>query len=382
MPVFFVPLAILLHSRAMKPTIYKCLLAAFCLVLPAVLWAQAAEDLYSGQVLVADESPQARAEGLRQILRQVLERLSGRDSVTRGGAAEAVLARAASLVQQFRYLAPPERQGEEPGGRLLWARFDPEALERLLREQGVPVWDGKRPRVLLWLAEEQGAQRRLLDPAEDAPLREALRREAARFGTPVQFPLMDLQDQSTLTAADLWADYAAAIRDASRRYPHDLVLTGRLRAFADGQWGADWSLWDGAAVEHFETRGEDRATALRAGIDALQERLLARHQPQMEGAGEEVLVRIEDVDGLRAYGELMRWLATEPGLQGVQLREADGSALVLGLRAAAQETLLRQLDAAPLLEALPGSETEVEDPGRHLAPGLAVVRSYRFIGGR
>ncbi len=367
----------------MKSTIGKWLLLAAWMVMSAGTWAQDEADLYSGQVLVADEGPQARAEGLRQILRQVIERLSGRESVGRGGAAEAVLARASSLVQQFRYLTPPQTQenGEAPAGRLLWARFDPGALERLLREQGVPVWHGRRPRVLLWLAEEQGAQRQLLNPAENPALHGALLREAARFGTPLQFPLMDLQDQSILTAADLWADYVAAIREASARYPHDLVLTGRLRTSPDGQWSADWSLWEGGDVEHFETRGEDRTLVLRAGIDALQERLLARQQPQAEGAGEEVLVRIEDVDSLAAYGELMRWLASESGLQGVHLREADGSTLVLGLRTAAQEALLRQLDAAPVLEALPGIEAELEQPRRPAAPGPTVARSYRFTGG-
>jgi len=368
----------------MKSTIGKWLLLAACMVVSAGTWAQDEVDLYSGQVLVADEGPQARAEGLRQILRQVLERLSGRESVAHGGAAEAVLDRASSLVQQFRYLTPPQapENGEAPAGRLLWARFDPGALARLLREQGVPVWHGRRPRVLLWLAEEQGAQRQLLNPAENPGLHTTLLHEAARFGTPLQFPLMDLQDQSTLTAADLWADYAAAIREASARYPHDLVLTGRLRTSPDGQWSADLSLWEGEDVEHFETRGEDRSAVLRAGIDALQERLLARHQPQAAGAGEEVLVRIEDVDSLIAYGELLRWLASEPGLQGAYLREADGSVLVLGLRTTDQEALLRQLDAAPVLEALPGIEAELEQPRRPAVPGLAVVRSYRFTGGR
>ncbi len=366
----------------MKSTIGKWLLLAAWMVVSAGVWSQDEADLYSGQVLVADEGPQARADGLRRILGQVIERLSGRGS--RGEAAGVLLSRASSLVEQFRYLVPNQRQknGEVPVGRLLWVRFDSGALERLLREQGVPVWHGQRPRVLLWLAEEQGAQRNLLNPAEDSALYKVLRREAARFGTPLQFPLMDLQDQSTLMPVDLWVDYAVAIREASSRYPHDLILTGRLRTSPDRQWIADWSLWDGGSVEHFETRDGNRIGVLRAGIDALQERLLARHQPQAEGGGEEVLVRIEDVDSLAAYGELMRWLASVPDLQCVHLHEADGSVLVLGLRAAVQEIVLRRLDAVSVLEALPGIDAELEQPRHPAVPGLAVVRSYRFIGGR
>ena len=352
--------------RRLPARLLLCLLA----LLPALAPGQAA-DRYAGEVVVADERPAARAEGLREILRQVVLRLAGRREVLQHPALETLLAQAPDLVQQFRY-----RQAPSGEGRLLWARFDPDALNRRLAAEGIPVWHGPRPRVLVWLGEERGVQRVLLNPSEDPDLRRALEDAARARGMPLQLPLMDLEDQAALAPADLWADYAAAIQRASARYPHDLVLTGRLRPFADGRWAADWTLWEGERAEPFQVHGDSREAVVAAGIERAQDLLAARRQPALAAGGEEVRVRIEGVSDLAAYGRLMQALRGEGSLRELRLRAADGHDLVLAVTAAARDALLQALDRSLLLRPLPAGEA-----GEGGLAAIPVEGAYLFTGG-
>ncbi len=352
--------------RRLPARLLLCLLA----LLPALAPGQAA-DRYAGEVVVADERPAARAEGLREILRQVVLRLAGRREVLQHPALETLLAQAPDLVQQFRY-----RQAPSGEGRLLWARFDPDALNRRLAAEGIPVWHGPRPRVLVWLGEERGVQRVLLNPSEDPDLRRALEDAARARGMPLQLPLMDLEDQAALAPADLWADYAAAIQRASARYPHDLVLTGRLRPFADGRWAADWTLWEGERAEPFQVQGDSREAVVAAGIERAQDLLAARRQPALAAGGEEVRVRIEGVSDLAAYGRLMQALRGEGSLRELRLRAADGHDLVLAVTAAARDALLQALDRSLLLRPLPAGEA-----GEGGLAAIPVEGAYLFTGG-
>ena len=82
---------------------------------------------------------------------------------------------------------------------------------------------------------------------------------AQRRGMPLQLPLLDLEDQTQLTPADLWSDYQPAIRQASARYPHDVIVVGRLRAQTDGRWRGAWSILDARGAQGFDAPAQTLA---------------------------------------------------------------------------------------------------------------------------
>ena len=130
---------------------FRCVLPA---LLPGILFslllvsAAMADDLFVAQTPVTDEASETRNGALKLMLADVLIRVSGNTSIASQPAAKAVLDAAPSLVQQYRY--ETGQQGETVE-RVLWARFEQGSVERMMREQGLPVWS-QRPRVLLWLA--------------------------------------------------------------------------------------------------------------------------------------------------------------------------------------------------------------------------------------
>lgn len=325
----------------------------FTLLLLA-LWACQAQaglgDLYAAEVAVEDDSPEVRNQALGQAMQKVLVRLSGSTDVAGHPQAAKVLGRAPSLVQQFRYRLDdpqPSVDGQEsqPPQRYLWAKFDKLATDRLLRESNIPVWGNQRPRVLVWLAVERAGKRSLLNLESDPLAREALQQRAFARGMPMQLPLMDLQDQAALSAADLWSGYEAAIREASSRYPHDVILSGRLRSSGGNSWSADWSLWEADSQEGFSRHGLAWQDALGSGIDGAQDLLAAHYAPAVGGDGPERLrVRFTGVDTLQAYGRLMQIIGNKEVISQVNLRAANDQGLfadlwVRGGRSALTRTL-------------------------------------------
>ena len=321
----------LVHFGGMK-TIAKIIAAAWLLAWLAPGQA-AMDDLYAAEVPVADDTLTVRNQGLRQAMRQVLVRLSGRKDVGGNPAVENLLERAPSLVQQFRYRLddPVAAVGKDTPQRYLWARFDESGLGRMMRSAGIPVWRSNRPRVLIWLAEERNGQRQLLNLDNSPVLRQGLLAEADKRGMPLQLPLMDLLDQSALSAADLWAGYEAAIREASNRYPHDVILTGRLRNLG-GRWEAQWTLWDRNGTEEFSMRTLDLGEALVSGIDPAQDSLAARYAPVGSGDGPgRIRVRFNGIDSLPAYGRLMQIIREQDSITRVDVRGSNADALYLDL---------------------------------------------------
>lgn len=328
-------------------------------LLYGVAWAEPA-DLYAAEVAVADDSVAVRTEALSQALQQVLVKVSGSTEVGGHPGAAAVLARPGSLVQQYRYRL--DSAGESPQ-RYLWAKFDKVALDRLLRESGIPLWGSRRPRLLVWLAVEQGGRRSLLNLEGDMTAREAMQQRAAARGLPLQLPLMDLQDQAALNAADLWADYEAALREASRRYPHDVILTGRLRA-SDGHWQSDWTLWEADRQQTFDTAALPWPVVLQAGIDGAQNRLAARYVPATQGddGPEPLRVSFSGIDSLAAYGRLMQILGQHESISRIKLRQVEGDRVLTELWVrGGRGALSRGLSLGGELQSQPVPEVPVAD---------------------
>lgn len=295
-------------------------------------------DLYSAEVPANGEDASQRNRALSTALAEVMVRVSGSGSVTSRPAAGAIVGQASNLVQQYRYrledVDPAVNEAGDllPPKRFLWARFDKISVNRLMRQADIPVWSGQRPRVLLWLGLQTNASRQLHNLDADSKNLKLISQRAQKRGMPLQLPLLDLEDQSKLSAADLWADYETAIREASARYPNDVILTGRLRDQGEGRWGSQWTLLSQSEIETFGETGLGWRAALRLGIDGAQDLLAAKYAPASGGDGpEKLLVRFTQIDSQKAYGQLMAILARQDSITKSSLDEVQGDTLLMNL---------------------------------------------------
>ncbi len=325
-------------------------------LLPMATGAAGMGDLYAAEVKAGGDNTGARNAALSAALAKVLVRLGGSRSVTTQPGARAMLEQAPSLVQQFKFRLqdkPGDAEDEPAGGQyFLWAKFDKRVVDRLMRQHGLAVWGRQRPRVLLWLAVEKQARRHMFSLESDDGARRAVLAEAFARGMPLQLPLMDLEDQSRLTAADLWSDYQDGIRSASARYPHDVVLSGRLRALGDGRWQGRWGLQGAQGSESFETGSLPWYQALVAGISRAQDELATRYGPVSgDDSAERVRVLFTEVVSLAGYGRLMAILRSQEAVTRLALRQVGDDRYLIDLWVrGGREALARSLELAAQLE--------------------------------
>ncbi len=328
---------------------FRLLIAAFLAI--AVACPALAGDLGQVQVPMPDGSQgdsTARQAALQQGLEQVIARLTGKsvDQVSHLPGAAQALAEPDKWLLRYGY-----ESGDPP---VLQARFDADALAGWLAQQGVAVWSGPRPPVLVWLV-AGGSGRGHMVSAND-PLASVITQAAAQQGLTVILPAWDQQDQSALTVTDVRGHFDSPLLKASKRYGTDWIATGVIyRGTGNGgaQATVNWRLLhngnDIADQRFSAASGEAAAQAMVGGIgDALVARFRVVGGGGVDRANP---VIVHGVDTLQKWVDLKKDLLALGTISAVDLRQADGDTLRLAVDfAGSRDELAQTLTRLPTLQ--------------------------------
>jgi hypothetical protein len=299
-------------------------------------------DLYS--IVVPREGsavPQGQArtqdETIRLALGQLLTRVTGRRDAPFEPALGGMLENAREFVEQIGTL---DRDN-------LIVRFNARNVESALVRLEQPVWGAERPVTLVWVGVDAGLGERELLSAEPrvaapdselmtalADLRSELTSAAYERGLLLTLPLLDIEDMTSLSFADVWGGFQDRVERASARYAADDILVGQVRLTEFGPV-ARWTLIK--AGRELGLPGQ----SVREGLDALADLYAAEFSTL--GRASATAVTILGVHTLEDYGRVMRYMESLSVLESVAPEElADGS---LRLRVAARggESALRRV---------------------------------------
>ncbi|MGB1108824.1 MAG: DUF2066 domain-containing protein [Gammaproteobacteria bacterium] len=308
------------------------------------------EGLYEASVPVDSQAVAERERALRVGLGQVLARVTGAVDADSRERLREVVANASTALQQYRY--DVRRDGPDAGKIFLWMLFDAGNVERMLIEQGIPVWGNERPETLLWVAIDDG-QRRLLSADVESDIRDAVSAASAANGLPLILPLMDLEDRAAIGFTEVWGDFRDRIDSASQRYGARSVLLGRLSRSGSG-WQARWThiLPDGDA-----SSAENSASsfqAVNAGVALALRRLAERFASAAgDASGTQVVLTVDGVGSLEDYASVTRYLSRMPLVVRWFLNRAKGESLAFDVELKASVEAFRR--AAELDSVLVGS---------------------------
>ena len=314
--------------------------------------------LYDAEVIVAGQDAEQRNKGFDEAFRKVLVRVTGNRSVLQFAELADSLRDGDRYLQQYRYQNLPQPQGSdglsESPQRLLKVSFDPVAVDRALRNKGLPVWGANRPATLVWLGVEQNRRRRLALPEQYESLWKTVQEVARERGVPLLSPLLDLEDQSRLRVSDLWGDFESNIRQASDRYSPDAMLTGRL--VKRGRfWNGYWVLY-AEQLRTWESAGDTLEAAAAEGMEIAIDHVASKYVPLAgDTAVARLNLRIEDLRKLAAYGQIRAHLQALDGIEDVVLVSVEPAAATFGLEFRGGRQALEQgIALGGLLEPLPG----------------------------
>ena len=316
--------------------------------------------LYTAEVPLDQEADDPRGAAYAEALRHVLLRVSGSEIANDTELVALLFPEPASYVTQF-------RPGVE---ETLWVSFDGQALERVLRSAGQPIWGAERPLTLVWLAVDWGQGMREIVAADDPErmeqesrsidrnrmIRERLLEIADRRGLPLVFPLLDTTDLQSVTFADIWGGFDRAVIDASERYDADSVLIGRVRP-ASNQANR-WTYYFGNQELALSGPPED---ALGQVADMLASEFAIGGNLPLES----VVLNVSGVNSIEAYGHVQRILEEIPLIEGLAAAEVSGDRIsyrvearggaarlsrALRLKGLLEQVLIDPLAPQPVLE--------------------------------
>ena len=288
--------------------------------------------LYEARVPVTDRSSSARSTALQQALSTVLVKITGARSVP--GALTPMLADPNRYLQQYSYeQAPvdPNAPAATPGGSqalVLWAKFDPKVVNQDVSAAHMPLWGVERPRTLVWLALQDSPAGRLLPAADASYLMQALTDAAQQRGIVLLFPQLDAVDRAALGVPDITAFNLDRIRAASARYRPDSILVGSVTPFGNGQYVAQWELFNGAEQETWQTPPGDEAAAAVDGVQVTADHYAARYAIAA-GAGDLMgtALEVDGITNLDSYAKVLTYLNGLTPVQAVRVERMEpGSA--------------------------------------------------------
>jgi len=274
------------------------------------------KGLYEVEVPVFSQNKNERKAAMRRGMLQVLIKISGSSEIPFTPGIPDILENAANYVQQFRYSTWPANkpvphmfEGGKSPKKILWVRYDKQALNRILRDQGLPIWGRSRPAVLIWLAVADEGERYLLGNNTNDDLIRLFDTESERRGLPILLPLLDLQDQVGIRVLDIWGDFEQEILLASERYQTKAILRGRL--FRDGyeNWLANWTLYENGEKYHWDSEGTTQGAIFGEAIDSVASRLSARYAQVINEAGSNAFfISVKNVNNLKDYARIVKYL--------------------------------------------------------------------------
>lgn len=355
------------------------------IALPALLSAAEVDGLYEAEVQVSGQGKAEQGEAIRAVLAEVVMKVTGRRGVAGLPGLAPAFKRAEQMVQQYRYRPLPEEMARvipvissaQPivkgvQRQVLWASFDPAAVNQALRQTGLPVWGRVRPAMLVLLALDEPTQKSVLLPDSRPEWQAVLENRARRRGVPLLLP-QDAETEGT-RFSDIWNGARDALLKAAARERADTVLAGRLTQRA-GAWRVRWTLYQAAgSVDVWESGGSVPYDVLEAGIDGAADALAKRFAEVLSDVAGVVLITVADVATLDDYAKAMSYLQSLGGVTEVSVvRLETGNATFRLMARGSGKGLVQAIALGKTLDIISEEAPEAGQP-----PGATAVLRYRL----
>ena len=322
------------------------------LTLPLISWqssvALQVRGLYSQQIPVTNDGEAERDRAFSEALAAVVVKVSGDPRWLESPAIERAIAQAQNYVEATTYISEliqlpledntasadtDEEQFYTAEQRIISVNFAAALIDELLADAGIPVWDGNRPSVLVWMVLQNSAgDREFLTVGSNPEIVKVMQDFAAARGLPIIFPVLDFEDRRTLSENIVWNLDEAAISSASERYGADSILAGRLHFTASGELVGLWQFQFQDEADVFDGFDSELKSYLYDPLNRITTQLAGYFAIIPESIdGETIRLRVDGIKNLNAYSALLNYVENLGLVSTVTTAEVDGERIELQL---------------------------------------------------
>lgn len=286
-------------------------------------------NLYQGVLPVTTQSPAERNQLAGDALKQVLIKVSGNNDILNRPEIKENLSAASTLMQEFSYVPAPALLARNKP-YLLQLNFDPNGINKMLREAGAPIWGQNRPLLLIWLAYEMpNHPAEIVGADSQSPIPVLLKQDTDRRGVPILFPAMDVQDMEQVTANDIVMPNLPKLLAAAKRYASDAILIGQMQQTATG-YTAQWKLIMGNDQWGWTITGPTIADTLVALADHVADTLAGRYATVITNTVQaNFTMKITGVQQAEDFVQVTNYIKHLTPVSNVELEQISGSDMYL-----------------------------------------------------
>lgn len=205
---------------------------------PATNYGMKVSNLYQAEFTVTSKTAEERGEVAPVGLQSVLMKLTGDPRILANPEVKDSLNRAEYFVSKYYYFLPSPDSSQYR----IQMNYEPADVNRLLKRAGIPFWGIERPLVLVWLVvNDKQHTGEIIGSESGDDLVSTIKRKASRFGLPIIFPMMDVEDLHEVSGSDVMDMNVALLRHAGNRYAPNALLIGRLD-WVNNEYQAVWEL--------------------------------------------------------------------------------------------------------------------------------------------
>lgn len=295
-------------------------------------WAAASRvnQLYRMEVPVESQSASERNRAVSRSMSEVLVKVTGQRQSLSHPAVKDALRKATSYLQGYSY-----RRDEVGGQRqlMLLTHFDESAISRLLRDNQIGIWGGKRPTTLMWLAMDKRGRRQIQNSGHSTELTQKIGQVFGQRALPLIFPVMDFEDSLVISAVDVWGLFSGKLMEASARYGSESVLGGRL-SVSKTEKG---ERYNGRLVllfrnQRFDATIEDlSARGVALAMADLVGNTLSGHYAVTSGSSDNPILRIDGTGSTKAYAGAIAYVEGLTAVREAAVKRVVGDQLELEL---------------------------------------------------
>ena len=285
------------------------------------------DDLNVARVLTAEKGSIGLESGAQEGLLQVIIKASGSPDAQNNSVVLESLKGANRMYYQYSFSTTDQflevDEKKVPAWQLT-LHFDMRAVNRVLKQAGLPEWGKNRPVVLVWLAVNEGRGSYLMGSEDESEIKASLDREAGRRGLPLIYPLLDLEDTAAVSERDIGKRSLDKIEEASERYHPDAILVAEMTKQNGRKWSSNWQYKPGDRWLGIGRKQIDLEILTAEMIDRLANELASLYAH----GGEEshIWVKVEDLASVKDYAGMSQYMESLSMVQMAFVEQVEANA--------------------------------------------------------
>lgn len=314
------------------------------------------------------------AKWQQQALAQVLARVSGKADISEMPQIAVELKQAAGYIKQFEAVRHID-------GNRMRVLLDAAKVNNLLQQYNIAVWGALRPDILVWMVQQEGAERAFVRRA-DQPLNQALHQAFEQAALPLLQPLYDVDDLQLLSETDVWAGFWQQINQASSRYSADVMLAVTVdRIMQDGTqlFRLIWQRQDSGKTYRDEVTAADETALMQQFASMLAAQLAEQYASVMSaGSSMQFTLEVKQLNSLTELVQVQTLLQQMVGVADVTIVRFEAGSAHYRLQSSINvDGLMNALRFNPKLRL---SDTASPQPSEAInLPEPAVLASFDYV---